>query len=249
MSKLHQLLAVESDLEGKYKRICEETKKVFAKPEMFKGSHRKLIVFDDADKTDYPDEHQAMATTVQERIEYTGESISKYFDALYQKEATNQEASADLVVGGVTIGENVPATFLLGLESRLKYVRSVYETMPTLQAGIDWKRSEDKGEGVWDMLHPEEKLKTAMAWRHQVLVEPTKEHRAEIEKWQEQVPVGKFVKHVWCAMFTSSQKSEVLDRIDALLRVVKKARQKANTQEVTKGNIGKSIIEFINTGK
>ncbi len=248
MAKLHQVLAVESDLEGKYKRTCEETKKIFSKAAMFTGSHRKLELFDDSDKTEYPDEHQAMTTTVHERVEYTGEAISAYFDALFQKEATNQEASADLTVDGVSIGMVLPATFLLALESRLKYVRSIYEALPTLQAGVDWKPSEDKGEGVWDMVHPEEKIKTKMAWQHQVLVPPTKEHRAEIEKWEEQIPVGKFVKHMWCSMITSHQKSEILGRIDKLIQATKQARQRANTREIVKGNVGKSIMDFINKG-
>ncbi len=246
MGKLHQLLAVESDLEGNYKRICEETKKVFSKPALFTGFIRKLVMFDDQDTNEYPDEILTMTTTVKKRLDYTGKSISSYLDALYQKEATNQEACADLVVSGITIGKDLPATFLLGLESRLKYIRSIYETMPTLAAGFEWKPSEDKGEGVWDMAHPEEKLKTKMMWQHQVLVEPTEQHRAEIEKWEEQVPVGKFVKFLWCSMITSNHKSEILARIDALIQATKKARQEANTQVIVSGHVGNNIINFIN---
>jgi hypothetical protein len=249
MARLHQILAVESDLEGKYKRTCEETKKVFGKPAMFTGSHRKLIIFDDSDTTEYPEENQAMATTVKERIDYTGTSISAYLDALFQKEATNQMAHADLIVDGVTIGNKLPATFLLALESRLKYIRSIYEALPTLQAGIEWKPSTDKGEGVWDMVHPEEKIKTKMTFKSQILVEPTEFHPAQIEKWEEQVPVGKFVRNIWCSMITSHQKSEILGRIDKLIQATKKARQLANAQEIVKGNVGEKIIDFINNGK
>jgi hypothetical protein len=249
MAKLHQILAVESDLEGKYKRTCEETKKVFGKPAMFTGSHRKLITFDDSDGMEYPEENQAMTTTVKERIEYTGASISAYLDALFQKEATNQVANADLVVDNVTIGTALPATFLLALESRLKYIRSIYETMPTLQAGVEWKPSTDKGADVWDMVHPEEKIKTKMTFKSQILVEPTEHHPAQIEKWEEQVPVGKFVRNVWCSMITSHQKSEVLGRIDKLIQATKQARQRANAQDIIKGNVGEKIIDFINNGE
>ncbi|RKZ98183.1 MAG: hypothetical protein DRQ46_02870 [Gammaproteobacteria bacterium] len=249
MAKLHQILATESDLEGKYKRTCEETKKTFGKKAMFTGGHRKLVVFDDTDKIDHPEEHQAMTTTVHERMKFTGGAISNYLDALFQKEATNQEAHADLDVDGVSIGMALPATFLLALESRLKYVRGVYEALPTLQAGVDWKPSTDKGDGIWDMVHPEEKIKTKMTFKSQILVEPTEHHPAQIEKWEEQVPVGKFVKHVWCSMITSHEKAEILGRIDRLLQATKQARQRANAQEIVKGNVGKSIMDFINDGK
>jgi hypothetical protein len=248
MARLHQLLAVESDLEGKYKRVCDETKKVFAKPGMFTGSHRKLVSFDDSDKTEHPEEFQALTTTVEERLKYTSVSISTYFDALYQKEATNQLAKADLIVDGVIIAQDVPATFLLGLESRLRHVRSIYETIPTLAAGTEWKKSEDKGTGVWDMIHPEEKLRTKMTFKSQILAEATVNHPAQIEKWEEQVAVGKFVKHVWCSMFTSNKKSEVLGRIDSLLLATKKARQQANSATAVNGHVGDAIMAYINTG-
>jgi len=246
MARLHQLLAIEADLEGKYKRICAETSKVFGKPAMFTGFHRKLELFNDADQMEYPEEHQSLTTTVNERLKYTGESISAYIDALYQKEATNQKAVADLVVNGVTIGTNLPATFLLGMESRLKYIRQMYETIPTLQAGIEWKPSTDKGDDIWEIAHPEEKLKTKMTFKSQILVEPTEHHPAQIEKWEEQVPVGKFVKTVWCGMVTSRRKEQLLGKIDTLIRAVKQARQKANNAELVKGNVGKAIVDFIN---
>jgi len=246
MSRLHQILAVEPDLEGKYKRVCEETKKVFSKPAMFTGFHRRLELFEDDDAYSYPDEHQDMTTTVQERLDYTGEAVADYFDALFQKEATNQNAKADLVVNGFLIGQNLPATFLLAMESRLKYVRSIYEAMPTLTAGIEWKPSLDKGEGIWEMVHPEEKLRTKMTFKSQILVDATEFHPAQIEKWEEQVPVGKFVKHTWCGLVTSKRKAVLLGRIDALIRAVKQARQKANSVDVVKGNVGDCIMEFIN---
>lgn len=246
--KLHQLLAVESDLEGKYKRICDETVKVFGKGSMFTGYIRKLELFDDSDKTAYPDEHLHMATTVKERLDYNDESVVDYFDAILQKEATNQTAVADLVIGETVIGKALPATFLLGMESRLKNLRAVYEAMPTLQVGIDWKRSETKGEDVWEQVHPEEKLKTKMMVQHQVLVDPTPQHRAEIEKWEEQIPVGKFVKNIWCSMITSEEKSDVLGRIDKLINAVKKARQEANGVPTVDIHVGKNIVDFIRNG-
>ena len=252
-AKLHQILAVEADLEGKYKRICEESKKTFGKGAMFTGSHRKLVSFDD-NAPDFPEENQAITTTVNARIEYTNKSIAKYFDALVQKEATNQVAKADLIVNGTAIASNVPATFLLALESRLKYVRGVYESIPTLPAGTEWRVAEDKGADIFEMVHPEEKLKTELTFKSQIITEAKfppagsagTSIPAQVEKWQEQVPVGKFVKHIWSGMITTARKAELLDRIDILINETKMARQKANSVEVVNVNIGKAITDFIN---
>jgi len=246
MSRLHQVLAVEADLEGKYRRICEETIKTFGKSEMFRGSHRKLVSFAE-NAPEWPEENSELTTTVDERLEYTAGPIVSYFDALLQKEATNQDAVADLVVNGVLIGTALPATFLLGLESRLKYVRKVYESIPTLAVGTKWELAPEKGKDIYAMTYPEEKLKSELTFKSQVLVEPTEHHPAQIEKWQEQMPVGKFVKNVWCGMITSSQKSALLQNIDDLLKGVKMARQQANSVEVKKLSIGAGIVSFINT--
>jgi hypothetical protein len=246
MAKLHELLAVESDLEGKYKRITGETRKTFKdRPAHFIGSIRTYHPFDDDDKVDYPEEYQALATTVEERLDYTAKAIEPYFDALLQKESTNQVAKADLVVDGEEIAKDLPATFLLGMESRLKYLRGVYEQIPTLPVSVDWEKDASWGKNVYRMTHPEEKLKTVKQFKSQVLYEATEHHPAQIEKWDENVAVGKFVKRIWSGAISSAEKAELLGRIDKLITAVKKARQRANTAEVVKNQVGKDIMDFI----
>jgi len=203
MAKLHELLAVEADLEGKYNRILDETRKTFKdRPNHFLGSIRTYQAFDENDITDQPEEHQAMATTVHERLDYQAESITRYFDALLQKEMTNQKATASLIVNGEVIAEDLPATFLLGMESRLKRVRSVYEQIPTLTVSVEWEKDETKGKGVYRQVHPEVRLRTVKQFKSQVLYEATEHHPAQIEKWDENVPVGKFIKHIWAGAVT-----------------------------------------------
>jgi len=246
MAKLHELLAVEADLEGKYKRVTEETRKTFKdRPNHFIGSVRTYHPFDDDDKVDYPEEYQALATTVSERLEYTAKSVIPYFDALLQKESTNQTAKADLVVDGEVIAEGLPATFLLGMESRLKYLRGIYEQIPTLPVSVEWEKDESRGKNVYRMSHPDEKLKTAKQFKSQVLYEATEHHPAQIEKWDENVAVGKFVKHIWSGAISSAEKAELLGKIDKLITAVKKARQRANTTPVIKVHVGEKIMDFI----
>jgi hypothetical protein len=246
MAKLHELLAVEADLDGKYKRIAEETSKTFkGRPAHFMGSIRTYHPFDDDDKVEYPEEYQALATTVEERLNYTAKAIEPYFDALLQKESTNQVAKADLVVDGEVIAKDLPATFLLGMESRLKFIRKVYEQIPTLPVSVDWEKDESWGKNVYRMTHPEEKLKTAKQFKSQVLYEATEHHPAQIEKWDENVAVGKFVKRIWSGAISSADKSRLLGRIDKLIIAVKKARQRANTTEVIKSKVGGKILDFI----
>jgi len=253
-SKLHELLAVEADLEGRARNIMNETRKVFKdKPALFIGSVRNYKPFVD-DGIDYPSEFQNLTSTVDEKLAYTSKSIEKYYDALLQKEATNQIAKADLIVDGKVIAPDLPATFLLGLESRLKKVREVYAQIPTLSVGTEWVEDKAKGEGIWSVAHPEESMKTQRTTKSKVLYEAKFPKEGEggqsipavIDKWEEVENVGKYTRHIWSGMITPARKSELLDRIDKLLRAVKKARQRANGTEVVKVNVGKSIMDFIN---
>lgn len=246
MAKLHEVLAVEADLEGKAKVVMAEAQKVFKeKPAMFYGFNRVYHPFVE-DGISYPEENQALTTTVEDKLKYVSKSIASWFDAIAQKECTNQVASSNVEVDGVVILENVPATLLLGLESRLKSIRAVYENIPTLPMGTAWQEDPAKGKGVWSAVHAEEVMKTAKTMKSKVLYEATDKHPAQIDKWEETENIGKYTKNVWSGMITPARKAELLERIDMLLRAVKTARQRANNTDIVKANIGQKLMDFIN---
>ena len=255
MAKLHELLAVEGDLEGSYKKIIDESKITFTKrADHFFGFHRKCDMMQEGAEAP-PEEFKEMDSTVHKKLDYVKDYVIRYFDAILQKEKTNQQAVADLIVDDVTIGKDLPATFLLGLESRLKMVRSVYKFLPTLPPGTKWEKDETRGEHIYVTTHPEQTPKTAKTFMHKVLVDAQfpKEGEggqslpAQIEKWEEQKTVGMYQKTIWSGMITPVEKSNFLSKIDKLIRATKKARQRANATNVVKINIGEEIFNFINS--
>lgn len=242
---LHELLAVEGDLEGAHKKILEETRNTFTKKaDHFFGQHRKLQMFAD-DGVEYPEEFKELDTTVNQKLEYLAGTEIRYFNALLGKESTNQVAVADLIVDGVTLGTDLPATFLLGMETRLKHLRAVYEAIPTLRPGISWVKDESMGEDIYKTEKPDEKLKTETVVEPIVLYEATKEHPAQIKEVSKTRNVGKYITTTWSGMISSAEKSVILERIDKLIRAVKQARQRANTTEVVKRTIGKELFDYI----
>lgn len=246
-SVLHELLAVEGDLDGQHKRILEETKTTFTKKaDHFMGHHRKLEMFVE-DNIDHPEGVKQLDTTAQAKLDYMQKTEVQYFDAMLQKEATNQAAVADLIVDGVTIATALPATFLLGMETRLKHLRGVYETVPTLQPGIEWRKDPTQGPDIYVTANPDEKLKTETIIEPVVLYPATKEHPAQVKEISKVVNVGKYVTTTWSGMITPAEKSVLLSKIDKLIRAFKKARQRANTTEVVSKSIGKELFDFINS--
>jgi hypothetical protein len=173
----------------------------------------------------------------------------KYLDAVLQKESTNQSAKADLIVDGKTIAKDIPATFLLGLETKIKMWKQMLEAVPTLQPGLAWAHDEVLGRHVYATKNPEELAKTKKTLRYQIMVPATDKHPAQVEKWNEDVPVGKYIIRKWCGMLSPAEKSDLLARLDKLSHGVKQARQRANCQEVVPINIGQSLIDFLMNGK
>ena len=256
MAKLHELLAIAGDIEGAYKKILEETHNTFTKkPAYFMGQERRLENFDE-NEPDAPVERLELTTTVSDKLKYQAGHIIRHLDAELQREKTNQVAKADLEVDGKTIASDVPVTYLLGMESRLKQIRSVYEAIPTLPPGVKWELDVNIGENVFRRTKPEEKFKTAKTFKHKVLVDAQfpKEGEggtslpAQIEKWEENVNVGKYVTEQWSGMLSPAEKTAILGRIDNLMRAVKKARQRGNSTEVVKSKIGRSLMDYIHEG-
>lgn len=250
MTKLHEVLAVEGDKEGIAKKILSETKNVFSsKHHLFTGHHKRLKMNNSGEEAieKAAEEHSEIVDTVKSKLSYTAKAVGQYYDVVLQKDATNaRSAKADLIVDGEVIGKDLPATFLLGLESKLKTLRTVYESIPTFAPGIIWEP--DLGaavEGVYRAKHDDIKTKTRKEPNFRILVEATEHHRAEVEKWMEETVVGNFITTNHSAMLPASEKSAIIGRLDNLIQATKQARMRANNVDVVDIKIGANIFKYI----
>ena len=255
MTKLHEVLATEPDLEVVAKKMIAEGTKTFERSQMFIGFEKVWEMFDENEQGQAPPpEHQEMATTVEEKLQYVCERIGEYYDSVLTKEVANQTARADLVVEGGLLLADAPATFLLGLENKLKSLRGLYEKLPTLTLGMEWKPAPEIGEGVWRLAHDEVRFKSAKTFKHKVLVpaqfpkegEGGTSLPAQIERWEETVNVGQSVKKAWAGMISSAKKAAILKRLDEVIRATKKARQRANDIEIDKRKFADMLFKYIN---
>jgi len=251
MGKLCEVIAVEGELEAANKKILEETKSTFKnKASHFVGFLKRYEPFDDEEKArEAAEEAKSIDTTVNAKLDYMFDHFVRYLDAVAQKEATNQIAKDDVIINGVKILENVPATVLLGLETKLRLLKDVLNDIPTNQPGVEWQLDPSMGSNVYKRVRDEESFRTRKEPKSTVLYEATKEHPAQIEKWNENVNIGKYITTHWSGMLTPAQKSELLGRLDTLSRAVKQARQRANTANVVDIHVGEKIVKFIMNGE
>jgi hypothetical protein len=253
--KLHELLAVEGDKESVYKKLVDEGIVTFTKkPDHFQGSLRTLEMFAADEKKEStaaakamptPEERKELVETVHDKLQYVLESAAAYYDLLLQKESTNQIAKADLVVEGTVLAKDVPATFLLGMENRLKRIRDLIEATPTLAPGIKWEPDATQGAHIYRRVHPEQKYKAVKQFKSQVLYEATDKHPAQIEKWEEPTNVGMYTTQQWTSMISPAEKSTLLARTDKLIQAVKKARRRANDVAIVDRTISSEMFKYI----
>lgn len=247
MGKLHEVLAVEGDLAGTAKKIMDEARSTFSgKHNLFLGASAKTTYFDAAQENLNTTESSALGSTVQEKLDYVAPIVSRYWDAYFVKEATNQIAKADVEVNGKVLWAAVPATVLLGMESKLKELRTVYEAIPTLAPGVFWENDPDARDGVYRSRDAETRFITKNTIVPVELSPATKEHKAQVQAIPQDIPVAKREIMHQSGMLSPGDKSDLLERIDILIRAVKTARQKANSADaLDKAGFGAAVFNFI----
>lgn len=245
MTQLHEIIAVEPEV----KRISDETAAMFrdamGRSEFFFGAHRTYKPFNEEDTDIPPDEQTEMATTVPRLVGDLKESLARYWDVVLQKEETNCDARADIIVDGKVLVKNVPVTFLLGLERKLAEYRGLLTSIPTLPSGVRWERDPEKGEGVYRQETPDQKSRTRKTFDFRVLYPATDKHPAQIEKWEDQRPVGTFTTERTAGCMSRGEKAVMLARLDKLAQAVKQARQRGNTQDVQERTVAKELLAFV----
>lgn len=246
MTKLHEILPVEGDKHAIATKILEEASVTFLKRrEHFIGIVSNTIFLDESRQGENVRDTKPMVTTVLDKLKYVSSFLVNYWDLLIQKEKANQAAVADLMVDGVTLIEKAPATWLLGMETRLKAVREVLINIPTHDPAMRWQPKLDAGEGVFTNADSDVRFRTEKVKEFHVVVQATDKFPAQVMESTKDVQVARIEKSHFPDMLTPAHKSEILGNIDRLIEAVKKARQRANNVEVPKLKAGEVLWNFI----
>jgi hypothetical protein len=224
----------------------------FGKFEYFQGHNRSLKMIEDNPQNkaveESASENRQLPTTVQETLEYALKYWADAEDVIFQKNKTNQRAVATLNFRGAVLMEEVPVDELLGLESRLQTLRSIFSGMPTLNAGTEWKADTNSGrKGAWVAALPEKTTKTEKTTTAVVLYPATDKHPAQVKEVPADKTVGTFTLIKTCGAATSAQKAEAISIIDDLMAEVKQARMRANSVEASTDKIGAVITSLLLT--
>ena len=252
-TKQHQILAVEptrqkaSDLQ-----LAECTNTFSKKPELFTGQTRVLEMFGKNDSNSV--EMSAIEAkdtintpvqyTVPQNLNYMAGIVGSYFDVVFQKECTNQDAAADVVIDGKTIIKNAPAVYLLGMETKLAKLRDLYASIPTLAPGVVWSEADEIGRNIHKSPQIKD-VKTETLTEHVRLPQSSDKHPDQFVEKKTNKNVGQYTNQKFSGMMSVADKAELIARLDRLLMAVKDARMRANDVEAVTETCSMNIFSYI----
>lgn len=231
MTKLHELLAVETNLKGQADKTRRELMNTFEKKRHL--FEEKLVTFKPIGEGPAITETQsAMNTTITKELTWVSGFIGNALNAAYQIADANTRAKADVVLEtGATLLKDIPATALLELEKRMTELQELITSIPTLDPAKGFTADTQKGEGFF-MATPVRKKRTAKVTTPVVLYEATDKHPAQVQLVPSDVETGTIHEQEWSALMTPARKSQLLERVEILSRAVRAARSRANTADV-----------------
>src|SRR5579863_616939 len=134
--KNHHVLAIEQSTKAKADEKITAAYKTFQKPDLLNGhlktwqpraenqhaAHYEML----------PNETKNVQQNVADLLKVIREEQTALFDLTHQLNVTNALAKADVIVDGVTILKDAPATYLLWLRHHLDNMHTEIKKVPTL---------------------------------------------------------------------------------------------------------------------
>lgn len=241
-TKLNQIIAVSSGKKTSCTAAVTELYKLLQKPELFSGLERKYQPLDDEGEK-LPSETKIVQKKVGDVLGEVQEHLIELMDIIAIQEYANCDAKADIRVGETVIAQQVPVSYILFLEKQLDNIKSIISKVPVLSSDVRWNKSQsDPSLYVTDTVTTTRTKKIPKAF---VKAPATDKHPAQVEMFTEDVVVGNWNKVDISGAVAIKDRDAMLKRVDALRDAIKAAREEANSTEVKKVDVGKSITNYI----
>lgn len=246
---MNVLLALEKGERERAHQVVTALHREAQKPMIYDGLTRTY-----EPKTEGGDQLPSEAKKVQIKAEdvlrQLADVLRRPWDLTASRDQTNTLAKADVSVADVAGGAHpilrgVPAPHLLWMEKQLTDVRTFVAKMPVLSSDDQWSYDEALGHYRTE---PIQTSRTQRTRRYEVIVQPTKEHPAQVDRYEVDDVVGTWslVKHSGALPW--DRQRELLDRIDRLRDAVKAARERANLVEVVDVSYADAIFAYLLEG-
>lgn len=245
MTKLNQILAIEKGVKASASSTLSAASHIFAKGSVLSGISRVYRPRDEEGEQ-LPPESTRVQVTITEVLKDVGETMARLFNITAAKDMTNCFAKASVTLDGHTVAADVPATYLLFLEKQLTELKAILAKLPVLDPSEHWSWSSDSL--CWES-DAVQTVRTKKIPRNHVKAEATDRHPAQVEIFYEDVPVGTWTTVKLSGAVPAEKVRGMLLRCEKLIEAVKKAREAANSTQVTPDvQFGEDIMNYLFSG-
>lgn len=245
MAKLHELLAAESTVKAQADKVRADLSNTFDKKRHLFGEKIVTFVPNTEGAAPVTEEQSDLQSTVRTELRWISDLWAKAVDAAYQIAESNMAARADVVLdNGTVLLKNMPATALLELEKRAGEIHALVTTIPTLDPAKGFKPDSDKGQGIFKAREVT-KTRTKKTIRPIVKYEATKEHPAQVDLINEDLPIGTIREQEWSGLITPAEKADMLTRAEELRRALKTARSRANEATAATDKVASKLFSYV----
>ena len=242
--KLNQVIAISNGEKSTKQKVLSKVYQDLSKIPLFNGITKRYKALEDdtIGVNLIPDETHPVQMTVSSAIEEATKVMEKMFNIVATQDLANCEAKADVMLNNKPILTKVPVTHLLFLEKQLIDLKTFIDSLPVLDPAESW--TFDKASGQYKS-EPSKTIRSKKVMKNHVKSDATDKHPAQVEVYNEDVPVGTWTTIKFSGCIEKVKKNQMLDKIEELDKAVKLAREEANSIEVKSSDFGSVLLDYI----
>lgn len=241
MTRLNQIIAIEKDTRTRSENAAALVYHQLQKPEPLTGI-RQDYEPTDAEGEIQPSKGNLVQLTVEGSLRTIARQTARVLDLTGAKERTNQEATADVMLGEQVFIEKAPVTLLLALQRQLEEELVQIRRLPTHDPKHTWHSFD--GRGVYES-DPIVTKSTKRVMKNHVKAVATDRHPEQVETYTEDTTVGLWTTKHYTGSVSVAAKADMLDRVITLIEAVKFAREQANMTQVVDFPVGSKIMTYL----
>lgn len=241
-AKLNQIIAVEKGAKGRVHQGLTELYHITQKPDLFNGFVKVYQKKNEEDES-LPGEQKRVQYDVHTVLKQAERQLTEIINITSRKDWTNCKATADVKIDGKVIIEGAPVSFLLYMEKVTTDLRTLINSLPVLDPSEVWNKDENSG---LQKTSPVQTYRTKKVSKPIVLYQATDKHPAQTQLIQEDIIAGFWNLEKVSGAIAKPEKDALLEKVEALLKALKEAREEANvTEEVDTPDVADAVFGYL----
>jgi hypothetical protein len=241
--KLHQILAVDNSTRTQIQKDLTELYHLLQKTQLLSGLSRTYEPTKENGEQLTPEETLLQVRTP-DIIRKTSDILVNLYDTVSTRDFANCDAKADVILeDGSILIKDAPATFLLWLEKKLDDVHTLVSNLPVLPADTEWVF--DEAQNCYKNKNAVKTAKTEKVFYPLVLFEGNDKHPPQVSEKSREEVIGYWTTIKYSGSLEAKEVAKIKNRVEKLQKAVKFAREKANSVDAPKIEVGKKIMDYI----